>query len=80
LLACDLLEALGVKVTRSQESALCVAFRNLQLAHGDFAALLRRYSALKTKPDWRQLVEDLSTEVSFRQAPSQAIGFLAELH
>jgi hypothetical protein len=57
-----------------------VAFRNLQLAHGDFAALLRRYSALKTKPDWRQLVEDLSTEVSFRQAPSQAIGFLAELH
>jgi hypothetical protein len=57
-----------------------VAFRNLQLAHGDFAALLRRYTAMKTKPEWRQLVEDLRTEASFRQPPSQAIGFLAELH
>jgi hypothetical protein len=80
LLACDLLEALGVKVTRSQESALCAAFRGLELAHGDFAALLRRYAALKTKPDWRKLVEDLKVEVSFRNVDqSKAIGFMATI-
>jgi AAA+ superfamily predicted ATPase len=79
LLACDLLETLGVKVTPSQESALCVAFRNLKLAHGDFAALLRRYEALKAKPDWRELVADLKTEASFREESTRPIGFLADL-
>ena len=80
LIAIDLLEALGGKVTKSQESALCAAFRGLELAHGDFAALLRRYTAMKVKPDWRVLVEDLRTEASFRQPSSQAIGFMAQLH
>jgi hypothetical protein len=55
-----------------------VAFRDLDLAHGDFAALLRRYSALKTKPDWRQLVADLNLEASYReQETSKPIGFLS---
>jgi SpoVK/Ycf46/Vps4 family AAA+-type ATPase len=79
LIAVDLLEALKVKVTRSQESALCAEFRNLKLAHGDFAALLRRYEALKAKPDWRELVADLKTEASYREETSRPIGFLAEL-
>jgi hypothetical protein len=78
LLACDLLlETLGAKVTRSQESALCAAFRNLELAHGDFAALLRRYSAMKSKPDWRRLVEDLTTEANYRNVDQ--IGFMATI-
>ena len=79
LIAVDLLETLKVKVTRSHESALCVEFRNLQLAHGDFAALLRRYEALKAKPDWRGLVADLKTEASYREEISRPIGFLADL-
>ena len=79
LIAIDLLEALDVTVTRSTEPALCVEFRNLKLAHGDFAALLRRYEALKAKPDWRELVTDLKTEASYREEVSRPIGFLADL-
>ena len=79
LIAVDLLEALGVNVTRSHESALCAEFRNLKLAHGDFAALLRRYAALKTKPDWKALAADLKTEASYREEAARPIGFLADL-
>jgi hypothetical protein len=56
-----------------------VAFRNLELAHGDFAALLRRYSAMKSKPDWRQLVTDLKAEISYRQPAARPIGFHASM-
>ena len=50
-----------------------------KLAHGDFAALLRRYSAIKSKPDASQLVADLKVEASFRDTDSsRPIGFLAE--
>ena len=79
LIGVDLLEALEVKVTRSMESGLCVAFRNLKMAHGDIAALLRRYDARKTKPEWRELVEDLRIEASYREEAARPIGFLAEL-
>lgn len=79
LIAVDLLETLNVKVTRSHESALCAEFRNVKLAHGDFAALLRRYDALKAKPDWKGLVDDLKTEASYREETSRPIGFLADL-
>jgi hypothetical protein len=79
LVASDLINVLGGKLTSSQESALCAALRNTELSHGDFAALLRRYTALKVEPDWRRLAEDLVTEASFRQPASQAIGFMAEL-
>ena len=79
LVAIDLLEALKVKVTRSHESALCAEFRNLKLAHGDFAALLRRYEALKAKPGWKELVSDLRAEASYREETSRPIGFLADL-
>jgi hypothetical protein len=70
---------LKVKVTQSIESALCAEFRNFKLAHGDFAALLRRYDALQAKPGWRDLVADLKTEASYRQQASRPIGFLADL-
>lgn len=33
-----------------------------ELSYGDFAALIRRYSASKIKPDRRQVVEDLQVE------------------
>jgi SpoVK/Ycf46/Vps4 family AAA+-type ATPase len=79
LIATDLLGALDVRVTASMESALCTEFRHLQLSHGDFAALLRRYAALKAKPDWRQLVEDLKTEAGYRQEKARPIGFLADM-
>ena len=79
LVALDLLEILNIEVARSHESALCAEFRNLKLAHGDFAALLRRYEALKATPDWRELLADLKTEASFRQERSRPIGFLADL-
>lgn len=68
-----------MKDTRSHESALRAEFQNLKLAHGDFAALLRRYEALKAKPDWTKLVADLKTEASYRDEVSRPIGFLAEL-
>jgi hypothetical protein len=79
LIAVDLLEALDVKVIPSHESALCAEFRSLKLAHGDFAALLRRYQVLKPKPGWKGLVEDLKTEASYREETSRPIGFLADL-
>jgi hypothetical protein len=49
----------------------------MSLAHGDFAALLRRYLALRTKPEVRQLVADLKWEASFREKARRPIGFLA---
>jgi hypothetical protein len=81
LIAVDLLEALEVQVTPSTESSLCVAFRNLNVAHGDFAALLRRYVALKIKPDVATLLDDLRVEAGFRsENQSAGIGFMAALH
>jgi SpoVK/Ycf46/Vps4 family AAA+-type ATPase len=76
LVARDLINVLGGKMTSSQESALRAALRSTDLSYGDFAALLRRYAALKLKPDWRRLVEDLKLEASYRpQVTSRPIGF-----
>ena len=79
-LALDLMEVLKVKPGKEERSQLRAALGKLELAHGDFAVLLRRYSALKTQPTWRQLVTDLKAEVSFREeGQSTSIGFLANV-
>jgi transitional endoplasmic reticulum ATPase len=77
--ALDLLEALKVKLSKESRGQLRIALTGYKLSHGDFAVLLRRYVAIKTKPGWEQVVEDLKTEASFRETESRPIGFLADL-
>jgi SpoVK/Ycf46/Vps4 family AAA+-type ATPase len=78
--ALDLLEILRVELSKESRVQLLDALSGSKLAHGDFAALLRRYTALKTKPEWATLVADLKTEASFRDdGQATSIGFLANV-
>ena len=78
--ALDLLELAKVELSKESRGQLRIRLTGMKLTHGDFAALLRRYAALRTQPDWEQLVADLKTEASFRDTElSRPIGFLAEL-
>jgi SpoVK/Ycf46/Vps4 family AAA+-type ATPase len=78
--AFDLMDMLDLKLSKESRAQLRFGLEGLQLTHGDFAALLRRYLAIKGKPDWKQLVADLKWETSFRQkAESTSIGFLANV-
>lgn len=76
-LARELLGVLGVTLPKEDRSQLRFSLSRLELSHGDFAVVLRRYAALKLTPGWRQLVEDLEAETSFRQSTPRPIGFLA---
>jgi SpoVK/Ycf46/Vps4 family AAA+-type ATPase len=79
-LAVDLMKTLRVKLTNAKKEELLAGLADLELAHGDFAVLLRRYSALRTKPDCQQLLTDLKSEASFREQESpRPIGFLANV-
>jgi SpoVK/Ycf46/Vps4 family AAA+-type ATPase len=78
-LALDLMDVLKVKLGKEERSQLRAALASTRLAHGDFAALLRRYSALKSRPTWLQLVTDLKTEMGFREEERRPIGFLSEI-
>jgi len=78
--AFDLLEVLKVEPSKDGRGQLRNSLTGMSLAHGDFAVLLRRYSALRTKPDVRQLAADLKWEASFRERDtSRPIGFLADV-
>ncbi len=78
--ALDLLEMAKVEVSKESRGQLRISLTGLKLAHGDFAALLRRYAVLRTQPGWEQLVADLKTEASFRDKEmSRPIGFLANV-
>jgi len=78
--ALDLLEVLRVKLNKEERGLIRVGLASTKLAHGDFAALLRRYRALRAKPGWEQLVADLKTEASYRDKEvSRPIGFLANV-
>ena len=75
----DLMKTLRVKPTKEGKGELEAGLAGLKLSHGDFAVLLRRYKALKTKPDTQQLIKDLKWEASFREQESRPIGFLANV-
>lgn len=76
--ALDLMEALKAELSKEDRGCLSIGLAGLKLSHGDFAVLLRRYQALRAKPDWATLVADLKTEASFRDRnTSTPIGFLA---
>ncbi len=78
--ALDLLELLKVKMAKESRGQLRICLTGMKLTYGDFAVLLRRYSALRTKPGWEQLVADLKSEESFREKESsREIGFLAKV-
>jgi transitional endoplasmic reticulum ATPase len=78
--AADLMKVLRVKLTAEGKEELLIGLAGLDLSHGDFAALLRRYSALRSKPDGQQLLKDLKWEASFRETESnRQIGFLANV-
>ena len=78
--AFDLLELLKVELSKDGRGQLRAALTGMNLCHGDFAVLLRRYSALKIKPDVRQIIADLKWEGSFREREtSRPIGFLANV-
>jgi hypothetical protein len=63
-----------------KRTVLSVGLAGPKLSHGDFAALLRRYTALRTKPDVEQLLKDLTWEASFREKDvAKPIGFLANV-
>jgi SpoVK/Ycf46/Vps4 family AAA+-type ATPase len=76
----DLMKTLRVKLTRESKDELLARLSDVKLSHGDFAVLLRRYRALKAKPDVQQLIKDLKWEASFRDQDSlRPIGFLADV-
>ena len=77
--AVGLLKVLRVKISRGPKDELLAGLADLKLSHGDFAVLLRRYTAMKSKPDTRQLLKDLVWEASFREQESKPIGFLANV-
>ena len=76
-MAADLLATFEVAVTRQGRVMLKAGLDRLKLSQGDFAALLRRYAALGSKPKVRKLVEDLRKEAGFREiGRSKPIGFV----
>ena len=48
------MDAMKVKLGKQERSQLRAALAGTKLAHGDVAALLRRYSALKTEMEFRE--------------------------
>ena len=75
----DLMKTLRVKLKSEDKDELMLGLAGLKLSHGDFAVLLRRYTALKSRPDIQQLLKDLKWEASFREEESRPIGFLANV-
>ncbi|MFC1560318.1 AAA family ATPase [Pseudomonadota bacterium] len=77
-MALNLFSKLGVKLKKTDKVLLYSAIRNIELSHGDFAALFRRYSVLKSTPSVDTLISDLHLEISFREKISnRPIGFIA---
>jgi len=80
LMAFDLLTALNVRLSKAEKAELKEGLSTLTLSHGDFAAMVRRYAALKKKPNGKQVLDDLRSEASYRDiGTSRPIGFIAEL-
>ena len=78
--ALDMLDVLKVELSKEDRGQLRIGLTGIKLAHGDFAALLRRYVAMRAKPGWEQVVGDLKVEASFRETEnSRPIGFLANV-
>jgi SpoVK/Ycf46/Vps4 family AAA+-type ATPase len=79
LMALNLFSGLSVKLKAADRGRLASAIAGLELSHGDFAALYRRYSVLKSTPTVDTLVSDLKLETSFREKGAQRpIGFTAK--
>jgi AAA+ superfamily predicted ATPase len=73
----NLCSALGGKPGNRDRALLRTDLQNLDLSHGDFAALFRRYLALKLVPDIPRLLQDLLKESNFRAKDhSHTIGFV----
>ena len=78
--AFELMKTLRVKLTKECKEQLLAGLSGSKLSHGDFAALLRRYTALRTKPSVELLLKDLRWETSFREKDApRPIGFLANV-
>ena len=76
----ELMKTLRVKLTEECREQLIVGLAELRLSHGNFAALLRRYIALRIKPSSEQLLKDLKWAASFREKElPKPIGFLANV-
>ncbi len=79
-MALNLFAKLDVKLKKADKAQLYSAIGIYKLSHGDFAALFRRYSVLKSTPGVDTLIADLETETSFREKDSmRAIGFMASV-
>ena len=79
-MAINLCSALDVKLSQHEKKRLHLDLDNLDLSHGDFATLFRRYSVLKTTPDVDTLISDLQLETGFRKSSVlRAIGFMAHV-
>ena len=77
-MALNLFSKFGVKLKVADKEILTSAIRRFKLSHGDFAALFRRYSVLKSTPSIDTLISDLQLEIGFREKDSQRpIGFIA---
>jgi hypothetical protein len=68
------MKTLRMKLESEDKDELMLGLAGLKLSHGDFAVLLRRYTALKSKPDIQQLLKDLKWEASFREEESRVGG------
>ena len=79
-MALNLMSILGVKPVRGQKQQLVAALMKFKLSHGDFAALLRRYSVLKSTPDVETIIYALRIETGFRKQDAlRTIGFMASV-
>ena len=77
-MALNLFSKFGVKLKIADKEMLTSAIRRFKLSHGDFAALFRRYSVLKSTLSVDTLISDLQLETSFREKDShRPIGFIA---
>ena len=65
-MAAELLKAFKVPMTKQNRVMLEANLGRLQLAQGDFAALLRRFVAMSEKVKVRKLCEELKKEAGFR--------------
>ena len=74
----NLFSKFGVKLKIADKEMLKSAIRRFKLSHGDFAALFRRYSVLKSTPSVDTLISDLQLETGFREKDAlRSIGFIA---
>lgn len=79
LLLKDLADAYGIALPETNVQRAMLEGMD-RLTPGDFAAIYRRIRVLRNPPDAAGLVAMLRDCLSYKQQPSQPIGFMASLH